>query len=171
MTIREIITIPDPRLKIKAKKITSFDKDLHLLIDDMIETMREAPGVGLAAPQLGISQKIFVAEFGDETDEEVEPKVYIFVNPEITERSDDLMMGIEGCLSVPDYVGDVERHLAVTVKAQNKHGKTFKVKAEGWLARIFQHEIDHLHGVLFPDVAEKLYDITEMADEDLEDIV
>lgn len=171
MTIREIITFPDPRLKIKAKKVTSFDKDLHLLINDMIETMREAPGVGLAAPQLGISEKIFVAEFGDETDEEVEAKVYIFINPEITERSDDLLMGLEGCLSVPDYVGDVERHLAITVKAQNKHGKKFKVKAEGWLARIFQHEINHLHGILFPDVAEKLYDITEMTDEDLEDIV
>ena len=171
MTIREIITIPDPRLKIKAKKVETFDKDLHLLIDDMIETMREAPGVGLAAPQLGISQQIFIAEFGDETDEEVEPKLYIFINPEIKRKSDDLMMGVEGCLSVPDYVGDVERHISVTVKAKNKYGKNFKIKASGWLARIFQHEVDHLHGIVFPDIAEKLYDINELSDEEKEDIV
>ena len=107
MTIREIITIPDPRLKIKAKKVTHFDKDLHLLIDDMIETMRVAPGVGLAAPQLGVSKQVFVSEFGDETDEEVEPTLRIFINPEITKRSDELIMGVEGCLSVPGYVGDV----------------------------------------------------------------
>ena len=171
MTIREIITIPDPRLKIKAKEITSFDKELHLLIDDMIETMRVAPGVGLAATQLGISQQVFVAEFGDETDEEVEPNIYIFINPKITKRSNDVIMSVEGCLSVPDYVGDVERHFAVTVKAKNKHGKSIKVKASGWLARIFQHEIDHLHGIVFPDVAEKLYDINELSDEETQDIV
>lgn len=171
MTIREIITIPDPRLKIKAKKITNFDKDLHLLIDDMIETMREAPGVGLAAPQIGISQQLFVAEYGDDEDPEIEPKLYIFINPEIKKSSEDTEMGLEGCLSVPEFLGDVERHASVTVKAMNKHGRKFKIKASGWLARILQHEIDHLNGIVFPDIAEKLYSPEEKSDEELEDIV
>jgi len=123
----------------------------------MVETMRLAPGVGLAAPQVGESIRLIVVEFGDEEDEEVPPKLYVMANPEITRASQDTLVGTEGCLSIPGVQGDVERALTVTVKGLNRHGKPMTVKAKGWLARIFQHEIDHLDGVLFVDRAEKLW--------------
>ncbi len=157
MAIREIVKIPDPVLRRKAHKITTFDKDLQVLIDDMIETMREAPGVGLAAPQVGISERLVVIEYGDDEDESVPKKLYVLINPEIILASEEKVEGIEACLSVPQLVGEVERHEKLTVKALNRHGKPVKVKVEGWMARIFQHEIDHLDGVLFTDRAAKVW--------------
>jgi len=123
----------------------------------MVETMRNAPGVGLAAPQIGILEQIVVIEFGDEEDEEAPKKLYTVVNPEITRMSNEKLMGVEGCLSVPGVVGDVERSLSIVVKGQNRNGQKVKYKLSGWVARIFQHEIDHLTGVLFTDLAESLW--------------
>ncbi|MDX1377501.1 MAG: peptide deformylase [Anaerolineales bacterium] len=172
MTLRKIVTLPDPVLRRKARDVTNFDKDLHSLIDDMIETMREAPGVGLAAPQIGISERLLVIEYYErEVDEEVEDapkKVWAVINPEIVKASEEKVMGVEGCLSIPGLVGEVERHEEVLVRALNRHGKPMKVKARGWLARIFQHEIDHLNGVLFPDVATRVWQPQEEVEEEQE---
>ncbi len=157
MAIREIISLPNAVLRRKANRITNFDQDLQALAKDMVETMRKAPGVGLAAPQIGVSSRLIVVEFGDEEDETVPQKLYALVNPEIVEKSAETKVGVEGCLSVLGLVGDVERPQRVTVKAQNLHGKPVKLKAEGWLARILQHEIDHLDGVLYTDRASRVW--------------
>jgi peptide deformylase len=160
MALRKIVTLPEAVLRRKARAITTFDKNLQTLIDDMIETMREAPGVGLAAPQVNISERLIVVEYGEEDDEEGEAqpkKLYVMINPEIVKNSEETLMGVEGCLSIPNLVGEVERHAAVQVKGLNRHGKPTKLKAEGWLARIFQHEIDHLNGILFPDRATRVW--------------
>jgi peptide deformylase len=157
MAKREIITLPDPVLRRKARKVSEFGTELQRLIDDMVETMREAPGVGLAAPQVNVPLRVIVVEFGDEEDEEVPPKLIMLVNPEITRQSQDKLMGIEGCLSIPGILGEVERSSSVTVKGLNRHGQPVRIKANGWLARIFQHEVDHLDGVLFVDRAEQVW--------------
>jgi peptide deformylase len=161
MTLRKIVTTPDPVLKRKARAVGKFDKDLQTLLDDMVETMREAPGVGLAAPQIGLSQRVIVVEyFEKEEQEEVEnapKKVWAMINPEIIKASEEMLIGAEGCLSIPGLVGEVERHAEVHVKGLNKHGKPMKVKARGWLARIFQHEIDHLNGILFTERATRVW--------------
>jgi len=161
MTLRKIVTLPDPVLRRKAHSVKKFDKDLHTLIDDMVETMREAPGVGLAAPQIGLSERLLVIEYYErEEDEEIEDapkKVWAIINPEIVKASEEKVMGVEGCLSIPGLLGEVERHQNVLVKGLNRHGKPMKVKAKGWLARIFQHEIDHLNGVLFTDLATQVW--------------
>jgi peptide deformylase len=167
MTLRQIVTLPNPVLKRKAKPVTKFDKDLQTLIDDMIETMREAPGVGLAAPQVDISQQLIVVEYaegdeeekmeGDEDKPPKPPKLYVMINPEIVKASDEMVLGVEGCLSMPGLQGEVERHRSVQVKALNRHGAPTKLKAEGWLARIFQHEVDHLNGVLFTERAASVW--------------
>ena len=161
MTLRRIVTLPDPVLKRKARTVTQFGRGLHTLLDDMVETMREAPGVGLAAPQIGLSDRIIVVEYFEKgEDEEVEDaskRVWAVINPEIVKASEDKVMGVEGCLSIPGLVGEVERHAEVQVRGMNRHGKPMKIKAKGWLARIFQHEIDHLNGVLFTDRAERVW--------------
>lgn len=165
MTLREIVYLPNPILRKKAKPVNKFDKDLQTLIDDMIETMREAPGVGLAAPQINIPLQLAVIEYAEGEDDEDSPenapppqkKLFVIINPEITKVSDEKVFGIEGCLSIPNLVGEVERHQSIEVKALNRHGKPTKIKAEGWLARIFQHEIDHLNGVLYTDKATRIW--------------
>lgn len=161
MTLRKIVTLPDPVLKRKAHTVTKFDKDLKTLLDDMVETMREAPGVGLAAPQIGLSDRIIVVEYYErEEDEEIEDapkKVWAVINPEIVKTSEETLMGVEGCLSIPGLVGEVERHAEIQVKGMNRQGKPLKIKAKGWLARIFQHEIDHLNGVLFTERATRVW--------------
>jgi peptide deformylase len=159
-------------LRRKARPVTKFDKDLHTLIDDMVETMREAPGVGLAAPQIGLSERLLVVEYylreEDEDDEEAPKKVWAIINPEIVKATEEKVMGVEGCLSIPGLVGEVKRHEEVLVKGLNRHGKPMKVKAKGWLARIFQHEIDHLNGVLFPDLATRVWQPQQEIEEEQE---
>ena len=164
MTVRELVFVPDPVLRKKAKTVDRFDDRLQRLIDDMVETMRAAPGVGLAAPQIGVLEKIIVVEYyeneEDEEDEEAEsaPKrLYTVVNPVITRKSIEMEEGPEGCLSVPGYNGTVNRHLSITVKAQNRFGQPMTLKLKDWTARIFQHEIDHLNGILFTDLASKIW--------------
>lgn len=157
MTLREITTFPDEVLRRKAEPVEVFDEDLRKLVQDMIETMREAPGVGLAAPQIGISKRLIVVEFGSEDDESIPDQLYVVANPEIVRQSQETIDGIEGCLSVPGVAGEVERAAVVTVKGQDQYGKKIKIRAQGWLARIFQHEIDHINGVLYTDRAENLW--------------
>jgi peptide deformylase len=158
MAIREVITVPHPTLYKKARKVTDFGTKLQTLIDDMVDTMQEAPGVGLAAPQVNAPFRLIVVEFGDEEDETVPSKLYALINPEITRHSQETVIGTEGCLSVPNLVGDVERYESITVKYINRHGKPVKVKAKNWLARIFQHEIDHLNGIVFTDLATQVWE-------------
>jgi len=159
--IRPILRYGERGLHERAADVTSFDDALHRLIDDMVETMRDAPGVGLAAPQIGLSERLIVIEYfereEDEEKEDAPKKVWAVLNPEIIKASEEKLLGIEGCLSIPGLVGEVERHAAVHVKGLNRHGKPTRIKAEGWLARIFQHEIDHLNGVLFTDRAKRVW--------------
>lgn len=157
MPVRTIVTLPDPLLRRKSRPVTKFDAHLQTLVDDMIETMRVAPGVGLAAPQVGVSDRVIVVEYGDDEDEDIPKKLYALVNPEIKSFSQEAEVGVEGCLSVPGLLGEVERSLAVTVKGLNRHGQPMRVKVKGWLARVFQHEIDHLNGVVFSDRATKVW--------------
>lgn len=164
MAIRKIVTLPEPVLRRKARPVTKFDKDLQTLIDDMIETMRDAPGVGLAASQVGVPERVIVVEYAEpeeveegEEPPEVEPKLYVMVNPEIVKASVETEIGIEGCLSIPGLVGEVERQYEVRIKGLNRRGQPMKLKVDGWLARIFQHEIDHINGVLFTDHATKVW--------------
>lgn len=169
MTIRDIIGPDNPILRRKAKAVGDPNTLANQqLIDDLIETMRVAPGVGLAAPQVAVSQRIAVIEYAEPLPEDAppeaelpKPKIYVIVNPDIVSRSDEMVNGTEGCLSLPGYIGDVLRHEAVTVKALNRKGKPIKIKARGWLARIFQHEIDHLDGVLFIDRASRVWRVRE----------
>ena len=155
MALLKIISIPDPVLRRKAHKVTEFDKDFSKFVDDMIETMRDAPGVGLAATQVGVSIRLVVVEYGDEGDEDEEApkKLYVLANPEIINQSEEKEIGIEACLSVPGLVGEVDRYVAIAIKGQNRQGKPIKLKAQGWLARIFQHEMDHLDGIIYTDRA------------------
>ncbi len=159
MALREIITVPDAVLRRKARKVTEFNKDLQVLIDDMVETMRDAPGVGLAAPQIGLSQRLIVVEFNENSDEDEDApkKLFVLANPEIVKASEETVNGIEGCLSVPGLIGEVERSVQIVVRGQNRHGQPVRIKAKDWLARIFQHEIDHLEGVLFTDRATRVW--------------
>lgn len=172
MAFRKIVTLPEPVLRRKAKTVTKFDKDLQATIDDMVETMREAPGVGLAAPQIGLSERLIVVEYyekeEDEEKEDAPKKVWAVLNPEIVKASEEKIMGVEGCLSIPNLVGEVERHQEVQIKGTNRHGKPMKVKAKGWLARIFQHEIDHLNGVMFTDRATRVWQPSQEIEEEKE---
>jgi peptide deformylase len=157
MALLDIITIPSPVLRRKARKVSSFDKDFQKLVDDMIETMREAPGVGLAAPQVDQSLRLIVVEYGDDEDESVPKKLFVVANPEIIKHSSDLVSGTEACLSVVGLMGEVERYQEIVVKGFNRHGQPTRIKADGWLARIFQHEIDHLDGIIFTDRASHIW--------------
>lgn len=156
MAILEIVKLPNAVLRQKTRPVTKFDTGLQKLIDDMIETMREAPGVGLAAPQVGEPLNMAVIETLPETDDsgnEVEGSrdLYVIINPKIVWRSGEVVDGIEGCLSIPGYVGEVTRHESIRVRAQDRFGRKMKLDLEGWDARIFQHEIDHLNGELYID--------------------
>ena len=169
MAILDIVTFPEPSLRLKSKQVTKFDSELQTLIDNMFETMRAAPGVGLAAPQIGESLRLVVVEYTEDEDENAKPKKYVLVNPEIVKRSEETVTDIEGCLSLPGLAGRVERHLAVTIKAKNRFGKPLKIDAEDWLARIFQHEIDHLDGILYIDRAEEVFEPTPEEAEQIKD--
>jgi peptide deformylase len=154
MALRKIITSENPILRQKAKKVHHFDPSLPRLVDDMFETMHNANGVGLAAPQIGMSIRVFVAEYEDH-------KVAIF-NPEIV-KAEGEAVGTEGCLSIPGYAGDnIRRAAKVLVKGQDVRGKSIRVNAEGWFARILQHEIDHLNGILFIDRLDQSTDLREL---------
>lgn len=161
MAIHKIITSENPILRQKAKKVHRFDPSISRLIDDMFETMHANHGVGLAAPQIAISIRVFVAEYEDH-------KVAM-VNPEII-KAEGEELGTEGCLSIPGYVGDnIRRAASVVVKYQDAHGKPMRVRAEGWFARVLQHEIDHLDGILFLDRLDRPEDLREVREDELEE--
>jgi peptide deformylase len=162
MTIRPIIQPDNPILRKKAVRVTTFDKKFQTLVDDMIETMLDAPGVGLAAPQVAVSQRVFVAQLPDDEESQKEyganaGKLFVMVNPEIVKASKEMVEGVEGCLSIPGYVGLVDRHESITVTSLDRYGKRQRVKASGWLARVFQHEMDHLDGQLYIDIAKDVW--------------
>lgn len=159
MGLRKIITAENPILRQKAKKVHRFDQSLQKLVDDMFETMHEAHGVGLAAPQIALSIRLFVAEYEDH-------KVAVF-NPEIV-KAEGEEIGTEGCLSIPGYVGEnIRRAAKVLVKGQDVRGKPIRIPAEGWFARVLQHEIDHLDGVLFLDRLDSPEDLREVSDDEI----
>ena len=154
MAVRPIVKIPSAVLGRKATKVKNFDPALERLAADMVDTLRSTTGVGLAAPQIGVGERVIVIEYAEENES---PMLYIVVNPEITDASEEMVTGIEGCLSVPDLIGEVDRHERITVKGQDVKGKPLKLKPEGWLARIFQHEIDHLDGILYTQRAGRVW--------------
>ncbi len=142
MAVLPILTQDVPVLRQKAKRVPRVDDSIRKLIDDMVETMLAAPGVGLAAPQVGVGLRVIVVK--------VDANLYTLVNPDVVKASGE-QVGLEGCLSIPGYVGEVKRALRVVVRGLNRHGKTVRIKAEELLARAFQHEIDHCDGILFID--------------------
>lgn len=150
MAIRRIYLAHEPVLRQVAKPVTRFDGQLQELIDDMFETMRAAPGVGLAAPQVGESICLFVAQWPEDEEDPESLRSYAIVNPVIV-RAKGEEEAEEGCLSIPGYVGDVWRATDIVVQGKDRHGKKIRKEVTGWLARIFQHEIDHLGGILFID--------------------
>lgn len=155
MTIRKIVTYPAEILETPCEKVTVFDRELIKLLNDMYETMIHADGVGLAAPQIGVNKQVAVIDIGDH-----HGKMEL-INPKIIEKRGE-QIGLEGCLSLPGLFGDVKRAEYIKVRSQNRRGKVFVFQATGFLARVIQHEIDHLHGILFTSKAEKFYEEDEL---------
>ena len=144
MSVRIMHRLPnDSVLRRKARRVSSIDKSVHRLIDDMVETMHHSDGVGLAAPQIGVPLRVIVVQMPDE-----EP--IAIINPAIVKRSGEREVS-EACLSVPGYGGEIKRSVSVTVKGQDRQGKALRIKADGLLAQALEHEIDHLNGTLFID--------------------
>ncbi len=157
MTVRRVVTVFDPDnavLRQKARRIKRFGPELKALAEDMVETMRQSYGVGLAAPQIGLPIRIFVAEIPEEEGNPQSGKTYVLVNPKIVKSSREQVLGEEGCLSIPGIYGDVWRAEEIVVRAQDVNGKEIRLKVQGFLARVFQHEMDHLDGILFIDRVE-----------------
>jgi len=150
MAIRMIVKEGDSVLRETAKQVTKFNSNLHKLLDDMADTMYDAPGVGLAAPQVGILKRVIVMDVGDENG------LIEIVNPVGVEQSGE-QIGPEGCLSIPGLEGEVKRPFKVKVKGQDRNGEEFELEGEELLARCIMHEVDHLNGVLFTDLAIRLY--------------
>ncbi|MBA4784986.1 MAG: peptide deformylase [Rhizobiales bacterium] len=153
MTIKPLIILPDPILRQPSRPFEQVDTEVLRLADDMLETMYDAPGIGLAAVQIGVPRRMLVIDISRE-DEENKPQV--FINPEIVASSDDRSVYEEGCLSIPDYYAEVERPATVTVQYIGRDGKQETVEADGLLATCLQHEIDHLNGILFIDHISRL---------------
>jgi peptide deformylase len=148
MAIRPMVQADNPLLRKKSKKVKRFGRALQNLIDDMVETMHAVHGLGLAAPQIGVSQQVIVIQLPEDEEDPQSGKLYVLCNPEIVKTAGE-EESEEGCLSVPGFVGDVRRAAVVTVKGLDRHGKKIRIKAEGLLARAFQHEVDHINGVLY----------------------
>jgi peptide deformylase len=153
MGLRDIITLPDPRLRLVSKPVEKIDDALRRLVDDMFETMYDAPGIGLAAIQVGEPRRVITMDIAKK-DEGRDPQV--FINPEVLWSSEELSTYEEGCLSIPEYYEEVERPAQVKVRYLGLDGATREVDASGLLATCLQHEIDHLNGVLFIDHLSKL---------------
>lgn len=143
MAVRPIRKVPEPVLRQKSKQVGSLDGSINRLIDDMLETMRLANGVGLAAPQVGVPLRVIVIGIPGERE-------IVLINPQIVRRSGERVI-LEGCLSLPGYNGQVKRSMKVSVKGRDRNGKEIRIKAEGLLAQALEHEIDHINGVLYMD--------------------
>ncbi|MCM2396852.1 peptide deformylase [Rhizobium sp. S95] len=153
MTIKPLIILPDPLLRQVSVSVERIDDDVRRLADDMLETMYDAPGIGLAAIQVGVARRMLVIDVSREGEEKTP---LVFINPEIIKSSDERSTYEEGCLSIPDYYAEVERPAIVTVKSLDRDGKEQITEADGLLATCLQHEIDHLNGVLFIDHISRL---------------
>ena len=140
-------------LRQRARRVSQFDRSLHRLLDDMLDTMRDAPGIGLAANQVGVPLQVAIIE--------LENRLTELINPEIVKASGEIT-DWEGCLSIPGFIAEVKRHGRVTVKARDRHGKEFRVKGEELFARALQHEIDHLNGVLYIDYLDSLDELVRV---------
>jgi peptide deformylase len=161
VALRPILTFDHPVLREKARKVARVDNSIQKLLDDLAETMLDAPGAGLAANQIGVPLRVCVVK-GDEN------QIWGLVNPVIVKKSGS-QVGYEGCLSKPGWVGEVERSEAVVVKGLNRHGKEVRIKSSGFTARAFQHELDHLDGILFTDrltSLETLRRVEDLVEED-----
>ena len=161
MAVLPIRIAPDPVLRQRAKRVRSVDGSIHKLIGDMIETMHAAPGVGLAAPQVGIPLRVIV--IGIPEQEEI-----TLINPEIVRRRGERVVN-EGCLSVPGYIGELKRSESVTVKGRDRNGKEIRIKAKELLAQALEHEIDHINGVLYTDRLESKDNLRKIEPEDTEE--
>ena len=158
MAIRKILTEPNKILREKSLRVENVDKDIQRLMDDMLETMYAAPGIGLAAIQVGVAKRVIVMDISRNRDEDKEPKKnpMYFINPEIIWKSKDKFTYEEGCLSVPNQFAEIERPKQCRVRHLDYNGNPQELKAEGLLATCIQHEIDHLEGILFIDYLSKL---------------
>ena len=156
MALRPILILPDKRLRQKAEPIAAVDDAIRALMDDMLETMYAAPGIGLAATQIGEMKRVLVLDVAKRQDEEATAEPMVFANPEITWSSDELSTYNEGCLSIPEIYEEVERPARIRVRYLDRDNKLREVEADGILATCLQHEIDHLNGVLFIDHISRL---------------
>jgi peptide deformylase len=153
MALREIITLPDKRLRLKSEPVKRIDASIRKLVDDLFETMYDAPGIGLAAIQVGVAKRVVTMDLSKKDDEH---KPQVFINPEVIWTSEEKSKYEEGCLSIPDFYEEVERPAQVKVKYLDLDGKEHEIEASGLLATCLQHEIDHTNGVLFIDHISKL---------------
>ncbi len=176
MPVRQIVFSDDPLLRKKSRRVRRVSKNIQQLVDDMVETMHAANGIGLSAIQVGVPERIVVVQLPpqdpkDDSNGEGNPdsgKLYVVINPKLVRKSSDVEDGIEGCLSVPGWVGEVSRHSSVTVKGLDRQGERVRIKADGFLARVLQHEIDHCEGIVFTDLIEdpeKIWPVKEGEEE------
>ena len=156
MGIRKILLVDDPSLKKRSREVTNFNKRLHVLLDDMHETLKDASGLGLAAPQVGILRRVVLIVDFQEGSDCTEERVIELINPEVLEESGQ-NIGREGCLSIPGVYGMIERPETVRVKAQDRHGTTFELTCKDITARAIRHEIDHLDGLVLTSLTDKLF--------------
>ena len=158
MAIRPILEVPDPRLKTVSPPVETFDEDLRTLVADMFETMYDAPGIGLAAIQVGVPKRVLVIDLQEQEDEEGKPikAPRVFINPEILDPSAEYSLYNEGCLSVPDQYAEVERPASIRARWQDLDGKVHEEAMDGLMATCLQHEMDHLEGILFIDHLSRL---------------
>lgn len=156
MALRPILIIPDPKLRQVAEHVGDIDETIRALADDMLETMYKAPGIGLAAPQIGVMKRVVVLDVSKRQDEEAQAAPMVLINPVIAWESEELSVYEEGCLSIPDVYEEVERPAVIHVEFWDRDGKFNKIEADGILATCIQHEIDHLNGVLFIDHISRL---------------
>jgi peptide deformylase len=159
MAVLPILTQEAPILRQKAKRVGRVDSSIHKLIDDMVDTMVAAPGVGLAAPQVGVGLRVAVIK--------TDSNLHVLINPEMVKWEGE-QVGLEGCLSVPGYVGEVKRYMQVVARGLNRNGKSVKIKGDALLARAIQHEIDHLDGILFTDRLTSLETLRKVEPEEQE---
>jgi peptide deformylase len=171
MAVRPIVQLGDPILRKRAHKVTTFDRAFQTLVDDMVETMMDAPGVGLAAPQVGVSQRVIVVRLTDDEESRREygeqaGMLYVVANPDFIKLSKSKVDGVEACLSLPGWFGEVSRHEEVVLRGQDRFGKPIRIKAKDWLARVFQHEVDHLDGKMYIDIASSTWQDPAPEDDD-----
>jgi peptide deformylase len=175
MPVRSIVFSDNPLLREKSRRVRRVSPATQQLIDDMVETMHAADGIGLAAIQVGVPERVVVVQLPPDPEQDAEGEqnpnsgeLYVVLNPELARKSREMEEGIEGCLSVPGWVGEVSRHESVTVKGLDRRGQRVRIKVDGLLARVFQHEIDHCDGILFTDHIEdpeKIWPVEEGQEE------